>query len=641
MVGGSGIDGESVAGMRLEESVASLTVSSIPGLLTLCPSRAEVLVAREPLHQLYTVENQPFARGKFAAVKRCRNILTGEQFAAKVIRKRRRGGGLTPESLHEAATLDLCRSCPHIVRLEQVYDTPGETVLILQLATGGELQSVLDRDEIPEEKDVIRFLRQVLSGLLFLHQYDIAHLDLKPQNLLLTGPFPDCDIKLCDFGIARHIARGADVREILGTPDYVAPEILNYEPISLATDMWSVGVLAYVLLTGCTPFGGETKQETFCNITRCQLDFPSDLFDDVSATAIDFISSLLTQDPSIRLTAQRCLDHPWLRVGSSIDKIPSFLQFCEDSSTLSCNSTIVPDDEDLGDDQTDAGSVFQDTLDETVVDGQSDPLAGVGSPANAVPLATASTQLVAFPTRTDINKPQLCAVSEDSCFTSYPISRRGNSLPFRLRAPTNRRETSCDRTSDLGYGSDGVSEISSADSSSDRSSIISLDDTPSEWTQPALRRYSDTSHAAQRLWRRTWERFLPATAGTCAGLPRHLFSQDCEHHAASNDQEAANYRPWERVCTGSRARALERFNTSPPSSTVDLSKSLHSLSSSLPVRPAIKVPEVRTRLLKGPTCTVKSSPLPTKASLVHLDKAETVRSRVVKFQSVTNSPTTS
>lgn len=74
-----------------------------------------------------------FYRGKFAAVKRCRNTVTGEEFAAKVIRKRRRGEGLTPESLHEAATLDLCRSCPHIVQLEQVYDTPGETILILQL----------------------------------------------------------------------------------------------------------------------------------------------------------------------------------------------------------------------------------------------------------------------------------------------------------------------------------------------------------------------------------------------------------------------------------------------------------------------------------------------------------------------------
>ena len=74
-----------------------------------------------------------FCRGKFAAVKRCRNTGTGEAFAAKVIRKRRRGAGLTAECLHEAATLDLCRPCPHIVQLEQVFDTPGESILILQL----------------------------------------------------------------------------------------------------------------------------------------------------------------------------------------------------------------------------------------------------------------------------------------------------------------------------------------------------------------------------------------------------------------------------------------------------------------------------------------------------------------------------
>ncbi len=344
------------------------------------------------------------------------------------------------------------------------------------------------------------------------------------------------------------------------------------------------------------------------------------------------------------MTAQRCLDHPWLRVGSSIDKIPSFLQFCEDSSTLSCNSTIVPDDEDLGDDQTDVGSVFQDTLDETVVDCQSSTVVIAGaSPDSASCLATDSSKLIVLPKWNEKGKPNLCAVFEDSSFTIYPISRRGNSLPFRFRAPTNRRETSCDRTSDLGYGSDGVSEISSADSSSDRSSIISLDDTPSEWTQPALRRYSDTSLAAERLWRRTWERFLPATAGTCVGLPHHLFRQECERNPAANYQESS-YRPWERVCTGSRARALERFNASPPSnmSLSELSKSFHSLASSRPIpRPAVKVPEVRTRLLKGPVSTAKSPPLPIKAPLIHLDKTETVRSRVVKFQSVSNSPTAS
>ncbi|KAI9564920.1 hypothetical protein GHT06_008661 [Daphnia sinensis] len=399
MVGGGGIDSESVEAIGLEHSfVASPTMSSIPGLLTLCPSRAELLVAREPLHQLYTVEKQPFARGKFAAVKRCRNVLNGEQFAAKVIRKRRRGGGPTPESLHEAAVLDLCRSCPHIVQLVQLYDTPLETILILQLATGGELQSVLDRDEIPEEKHVVRLLRQVLAGLLFLHNFDIAHLDLKPQNLLLTGPFPECDIKLCDFGIARHIARGADMREILGTPDYVAPEILNYEPISLATDMWSVGVLAYVLLTGCTPFGGETKQETFCNITRCQLEFPDELFQDVSPTAIEFISNLLTHDPSTRLTAQCCLHHSWLNIGPSADKIPSFLP-SEDSSTPSRNNIPIPDDEDLEDRKTRADSEFQNTLDKLFVGGQTAPKIGVACAANTVPLATASSKLVVLPKR--------------------------------------------------------------------------------------------------------------------------------------------------------------------------------------------------------------------------------------------------
>lgn len=76
-----------------------------------------------------------------------------------------------------------------------------------------------------------------------------------------------------------------------------APEVLNYEPISLATDMWSVGVLLYVLLTGCSPFGGDTKQETFCNISRCRLDFPDDLFEDVSEEARDLMRKLMVKDP--------------------------------------------------------------------------------------------------------------------------------------------------------------------------------------------------------------------------------------------------------------------------------------------------------------------------------------------------------
>ncbi|XP_052133064.1 uncharacterized protein LOC113209194, partial [Frankliniella occidentalis] len=145
----------------------------------------------------------------------------------------------------------------------------------------------------------------------------------QPQNLVLTGDFPDCDVKLCDFGISRYLGEGADVREILGTPDYVAPEVLNYEPISLATDMWSVGVLLYVLLTGCSPFGGETKQETFCNISQCRLDFPDDLFEDVSDHAKDLMRKLIVKDPKHRLSASECLQHHWFAAQGSVAASPS------------------------------------------------------------------------------------------------------------------------------------------------------------------------------------------------------------------------------------------------------------------------------------------------------------------------------
>nr|XP_027206839.1 caM kinase-like vesicle-associated protein [Penaeus vannamei] len=127
------------------------------------------------------------------------------------------------------------------------------------------------------------------------------------------GQHPDSAVKLCDFGISRILLADIEVREVLGTPDYVAPEILQYEPISLATDMWSVGVLTYVLLTGHSPFGGDTKQETFLNISQGHVDFPEDLFGDVSEQAKDFISHLLVVEPSGRLSVDEALEHQWLR----------------------------------------------------------------------------------------------------------------------------------------------------------------------------------------------------------------------------------------------------------------------------------------------------------------------------------------
>nr|XP_053630080.1 serine/threonine-protein kinase 17B-like [Cherax quadricarinatus] len=283
------------------------------GYLQLTPEALEKLISREPISDHYEVEQTPFARGKFAAVRRARCLRTGTWFAAKVMRKRRRAQDVRHEILHEAAVLLLARSSSRIVSLHQLYETASEIILVLELAEGGELQRVIDEEENLDEGVVLRYMINILGALRFLHANNIAHLDLKPQNLLLMGQHPQSDVKLCDFGISRIILSDIEVREVLGTPDYVAPEILQYEPISLATDMWSVGVLTYVLLTGHSPFGGDTKQETFLNISQGQIDFPKDLFCNVSDQAIDFITRLLIVNPSCRLTVDEAMQHQWLK----------------------------------------------------------------------------------------------------------------------------------------------------------------------------------------------------------------------------------------------------------------------------------------------------------------------------------------
>ncbi|CAG7733236.1 unnamed protein product, partial [Allacma fusca] len=241
-------------------------------------------------------------RGKFAAVRRAFHKRDSTAFAAKYIRKRRRS---SPEEVwHEVAVLDLSRDCPFIVQIFRVFETPLDTVLLLELAEGGDLQTVLDAEEYLDEPICIEVLKDTLRGLLFLHEHSIAHLDIKPQNLVVTGPLPGGRVKLCDFGVSRHLSGSIEVRELLGTPDYVSPEVLNYEPLTLATDCWAMGVLTYVLLSGVSPFGGDCKQETFLNISQRALTFPQNYFESVSPLAIDFIEKLLIISPNDRLTAE-------------------------------------------------------------------------------------------------------------------------------------------------------------------------------------------------------------------------------------------------------------------------------------------------------------------------------------------------
>ncbi|NXM91071.1 DAPK3 kinase, partial [Oenanthe oenanthe] len=262
--------------------------------------------------------------GQFAIVKKCREKSTGVEYAAKFIKKRQsrasRRGVSRDEIEREVSILQQVLHS-NIVQLHDIYENKTDVVLILELVSGGELFDFLAQKESLSEEEATRFIKQILDGVNYLHSKKIAHFDLKPENIMLLDKnIPIPHIKLIDFGLAHKIEDGVEFKNIFGTPEFVAPEIVNYEPLGLAADMWSIGVITYILLSGASPFLGETKQETLANITAVNYDFDEEFFSNTSDLAKDFIQKLLVKDTRKRLTIQEALAHPWITVRLNKEK---------------------------------------------------------------------------------------------------------------------------------------------------------------------------------------------------------------------------------------------------------------------------------------------------------------------------------
>ncbi|TRY90811.1 hypothetical protein DNTS_009692 [Danionella cerebrum] len=229
--------------------------------------------------------------GQFAIVKQCCERSSGRDFAAKFIKKRQsnasRRGVLREEIEREVNILQQIHH-PNIVTLHDVFENKTDVVLILELVSGGELFDFLAQKESLSEEEATQFIKQILEGLQYLHVKNIAHFDLKPENIMLldkNAPVPR--IKLIDFGLAHKIAEGVEFKNIFGTPEFVAPEIVNYEPLGLEADMW---------LSGASPFLGETKQDTLGNISAMNYEFDDEFFGHTSELAKNFIRQLLEKD---------------------------------------------------------------------------------------------------------------------------------------------------------------------------------------------------------------------------------------------------------------------------------------------------------------------------------------------------------
>ncbi|XP_027638924.1 myosin light chain kinase, smooth muscle-like isoform X1 [Falco peregrinus] len=182
-----------------------------------------------------------------------------------------------------------------------------------QSMAGGELfERIVDDDFEHTEPSSAQYMQQILEGLQFMHGQAVVHLDLKPENILCVSPGSHW-LKIIDFGLARKLAPDTPVKVLHGTPEFMAPEVVTFEPVGFSTDMWSVGVICYILLSGESPFQGDNDMETLSNVTAAQWDFEEETFSEISQQAKDFISQLLQKDPRCRLSSVQALLHPWLQ----------------------------------------------------------------------------------------------------------------------------------------------------------------------------------------------------------------------------------------------------------------------------------------------------------------------------------------
>lgn len=283
-------------------SSASLRVSGTP------EDGSEVLW-KSSFESHYT-DITELGRGRFSVTKRCDQRGSKRTVAAKHVNKKLLRREQVLQEIRLLQTLDH----PNLVRLLDAYETANTYVLVLEMADQGRfLDYIVSWGNLTEEK-VALYLRDILEALHYLHSWKIAYLDLKPENIVVEHSSSQPVIKLTDFGDAVQLNPPSSyIHPLLGSPEFSAPELVLGQPASLMSDLWSLGVVTYVVLSGASPFLDESLEETCLNICRLDYSFPEDYFQGVSPAARDFVCLLLQGEAELRPSAASCLQEPWLQ----------------------------------------------------------------------------------------------------------------------------------------------------------------------------------------------------------------------------------------------------------------------------------------------------------------------------------------
>jgi calcium-dependent protein kinase len=250
----------------------------------------------------------------------CVSRNSGETRAVKVLKKSQMDAEEQKMLFNE---INILRSLdhPNIVKMYEFFEDDKRFYIVTEICKGGELfDEIISRGKFTE-RDTAILMKQLLMCVNYCHKNNVVHRDLKPENILLESNKDFDQIKIIDFGTSLTIDPSKTLDEKLGTPYYIAPEVLN-KKYNHKCDIWSCGVICYIIMSGVPPFNGGTDQEIMANVKKGVVKFSDACWSSISDKAKDFITKLLTMDVNTRVSAEEALKHPWI-VEMSASKVDS------------------------------------------------------------------------------------------------------------------------------------------------------------------------------------------------------------------------------------------------------------------------------------------------------------------------------
>ncbi|VFQ85411.1 unnamed protein product [Cuscuta campestris] len=254
---------------------------------------------------------EEIGRGRFGVVFKCYSPDSGEAFAVKSIEKRLIADDSVDRQclFNEAKVMLRLSSNPYALRIFDVFEDDDHLHLVFELCASSDLFHRISSRPVFSEAEALTVMAPLMEAIAHCHRLGVAHRDIKPENVLYNEWG---EMKLADFGSAECFGEGQLMSGVVGTPYYVAPEVLAGRDYTEKVDVWSAGVILYIMLAGVPPFYGDSAEKIFEAVLRANLRFPLRIFSAVSPGAKDLLRRMLCKDVSRRFSAEQVLRHPWM-----------------------------------------------------------------------------------------------------------------------------------------------------------------------------------------------------------------------------------------------------------------------------------------------------------------------------------------